>query len=546
MTAMRPGARKPVLSYGPDAGVSPMSRRTLPASVLEPQIHGGMNSSVEEIDKALASHRDNAFAHLKARRFAEAHAEFTHALRLVSWAQEAVPNFRISLAVVTGLLYPYGALLIRREEFAAAAHHLDQARQYLQAFESKNLLKSRVQLRQYCTLTRRRVDLECAYLALRQRDYALAITQITRLLKTLSPRGGDLAFQRVRTSAFLILAKVDYEQRRYRAADTQVRKSVAVYSHHDDAETLGALIHSRLLFAEGKFADALPAAISGCQRALDRPGIPYSHETSTPAQVTAFLHAVEQAQRDARIWARMMPDEREEIGEFFVVLGAVLHAQAQTPLALRCLLVAGALLPQADQIDIPEFAHLMRSLGEQACHDPTAFAALGTLLMDPLVWQRWEFLEVIVEACGQIPLFPALACLVAVKSVLPQNLPPDTYGLLDEIQTDLEARFGIPGQTAMRLAMRLLSKHSVRFFLRGPITREAVPRCVELIVATVHHWQLAEVGMADPIPSTPEMEALTDLIEEALLKHALTTENDQSSRLDSLKNILTTPVRGLL
>ena len=333
MTAMMPGERKHVLSYGPDVGLSPVNRRTIRSPVLELQIHGNLRSSVEEIDKALASHRDNAFAHLKARRFAEAHAEFTHALRLVSRAQEAVPDFRISLAIVTGLLYPYGALLIRREEFAAA-HHLDQARQYLQAFETKNLLKSRAQLRQYCTLTRRRVDLECAYLALRQRDYALATTQITRLLKTLSPRGGDLAFQRVRASAFLILAKVDYEQRRYRAADTQVRKSVAVYARHDDAETLGALIHSRLLFAEGKFADALTTALSGCQRALDRPGIPYSRETSTRAQVAAFLRAVQQAQGDPVLWARVMPDEQEEIGEFFIVLGAVLQASAQTEHAL--------------------------------------------------------------------------------------------------------------------------------------------------------------------------------------------------------------------
>jgi tetratricopeptide (TPR) repeat protein len=545
MTAMMPSERKHVLSYGPDVGLSPVNRRTIRSPVLELQIHGNLQSSVEEIDKALASHRDNAFAHLKARRFAEAHAEFTHALRLVSRAQEAVPDFRISLAVVTGLLYPYGALLIRREEFAAAAHHLDQARQYLQAFETKNLLKSRAQLRQYCTLTRRRVDLECAYLALRQRDYALATTQITRLLKTLSPRGGDLAFQRVRASAFLILAKVDYEQRRYRAADTQVRKSVAVYARHDDAETLGALIHSRLLFAEGKCEDALAVAVSGCQRALDRPGIDYAQETSAPAQVATLLHAVQQAQRDPQLWARVMPDEREEIGEFFVILGALLQARAQTEQALHCLLVAGTLLPQADQIDIPEFAHQMRSLGEQASHNPLAFGTLGTLLVHPLVLSRWEFVEAAAEALGQLPLFPALACLAAVKSVLPQNLPRDTYGLLDEIQVDLEARFGIPGHIAIRLGMRVLSKQSVRFVLRTPIPQETAPRVAELIAAAAHHWRLAEVGMADPNPFTPETEALTDLIEEALLEHGLTTENDQSTRLDSLKNILNKPLRSL-
>lgn len=517
MTAMMPSERTHGPSYGPDAGLSPVNRRTIRSPVLELQRQGNPQPSVEEIDKALASHQDNAVAHLKARRFAEAHAEFTHALRLVSWAQEAVPDFRISLAVVTGLLYPYGALLIRREEFAAAAHHLDQAQQYLQAFETKNLLKSRVQLRQYCTLTRRRVELERAYLALRQRDYALATTRITRLLQTLAPRGGDLAFQRVRASAFLILAKVDYEQRRYRAADTLVRKSVAVYARHDDAETLGALIHSRLLFAEGKFTDALTTALGGCQRALDRPGIPYTHETSIPARVAALLRAVRQEQGDPVRWARVMPDEQEEIGEFFVVLGVALQASAQTEHVWQCLLMAGTLLPQADQVEIPEFAQLTRILGTQARHDPLAFATLGSLLAHPVVLSRWEFLEASAEALGQLPLFPALICIAALRSVLPKNLPHDTYGLLDEIEAELQARFGLPGRTAVQLSVRVLSQRSVRFVLREPIAQETVPRVAELIAAAAHDWQLTEVGMTDPNPSTPELEALTDLMEETLL-----------------------------
>ena len=115
----------------------------------------------------------------------------------------------------------------------------------------------------------------------------------------------------------------------------------------------------------------------------------------------------------------------------------------------------------------------------------------------------------------------------------------------DVFQAELEVRFGIPGQIAMQLKVRVLSQHSVRFLLRGPIAQESAPRFAELIAATVHHWRLAEVGMADPNPFTPETEALTDLIEEALLEHGLTTENDQSSRLDSLKNILNKPIRSL-
>jgi tetratricopeptide (TPR) repeat protein len=486
--------------------------------------------SAEEVDKALASHKDSALIHLKARRFAEAHAEVAQALRLVHWAQEAVPDFRISLAVVTGLLYPYGSLLIRQEKFATAAHYLDQARQYLRYFEAKNLLKRRAQLRQYCTLTRRGVELERAYLALRQRDYVRAIAQATQLVKSFSSGCEARAFLRLRASTYLVLAKAYYEQRDYRAANTQVARSVTIYPRHEDAETLQALIQARLFFAEGKREDALAVALQGCQRALDRPGINYAPETSAPDQVAAFLRAVQQAQRDPQFWARVMPDEREEIGEFFVVLGALLQARAQTEQALHCFLVAGTLLPQADQIDIPEFAHQMRSLGEQASHDPLAFGILGTALVHPLVLRRWEFLEAVVETLGQFPLFPALTCLSAVKAVLPQNLPRDTYGLIDEIQTELEEKFGISGHTAIRLGTRVLSKHSVRFFLRGPIDRETAPRLAGLIAATAHHWQLAEVGMADPNPSTPETEALTDLIEEALLHHGLTMEDEQNTR----------------
>lgn len=489
-----------------------------------------MASSVEAIDKALASHRDNALAHLQARRFAEAHAEFVQALRLIYWAEEAVPDFRISLAVVTGLIYPYGALLIRKEEFVTAAHYLDQARQYLRYFEAKHLRKGRAQLRQYCTLTRRGVELESAYLALRQRDYARATAQATELVKRLSHSNEARAFQRLRASTHLVLAKADYEQRRYRAADAHVMRSLMVYPQHEDAETLRALIQARLLFAEGKREDALATAISGCQRALCRPGIDYAQETSTLAQVAACLRAVQQAQRDPQLWARVMPDEREEIGEFLVALGAVLQARAQTEQALQCLLVAGTLLPPADQIDIPEFARLMRLLGGQARHDPLAFGTLGTVLVHPLVLRRWEFLEAATEALGQLPLYSALSCLAALKAVLPKNLPRDTYGLIDEIQVDLEARFGIPGQIAIRLAMRVLSKHSVCFLLRGPIPRETAPRFAELIAAAAHHWRLAEVGMADPNPSTPEMEALTDLIEEALLQRGLTMADEQNTR----------------
>lgn len=501
------------------------------APVLESLLGGKRQCSVEEIDKTLASQSDTALAHLTARRFAEAHAEFAQALRLVLWAREAVPDYRVSLAVVSRLMYPYGALLIRREDFTTAAHYLDQARRYLQYFETQGLLKNRAQLRQYCALTRKRVALESAYLALRQRDYDRASAQVTQLLKNPAGKGEDLLLQRLRASAYLILAKVHYEQRRYGAADMLVRKSMTLYSRHDDGETFGALIRARILLAEGKYSDALTTAISGCQHALERPGIPYTHETSAHAQIEAFLLAVQQAHCDPQLWARMMPDEREELGEFFVVLGTALQqASAQTEHAAHCLLIAGTLLPPAEQIDIPEFARLLRSLGQQARHDPLAFDALAMLTVHPLVLSRWEFVEATVETLGQLPVFPALASIAALKTALPQNLPRDTYGLIDAIHADLETRFGISGRTALCLGMRTMEKLTVRFFLKGAISREIVPRVAELIAATAHDWQLAEVGMADPTPSTPELEALTDLIEEALLPCGLTVEDERNTR----------------
>ena len=192
--------------------------------------------------------------------------------------------------------------------------------------------------------------------------------------------------------------------------------------------------------------------------------------------------------------------------------------------------MAGTLLPQADQIDIPEFAHLTRILGDR--RDTTRWRLQPWELCWCIHWccVAGSSSKLIAEALGQIPVYPALACIAALKSVLPENLPRDTYALIDEIQAELEARFGIPGQTAVRLGMRVLSKHSVSFLLRGPITRETAPRCAELIAAAAHDWRLTEVGMADPNPSTPEMEALTDLMEEALLQRGLTVQMNRHTR----------------
>lgn len=66
----------------------------------------GPVSTQEAIDKELESYRARALACLKARRFAEARAEFAQAFLLLRHAQRTNAGFALSLPVVTGLAYP--------------------------------------------------------------------------------------------------------------------------------------------------------------------------------------------------------------------------------------------------------------------------------------------------------------------------------------------------------------------------------------------------------------------------------------------------------
>lgn len=482
----------------------------------------GPVSTQEAIDKELESYRARALACLKARRFAEARAEFAQAFLLLRQAQRTNAGFALSLPVVTGLAYPYGALLIRLEDFAAAERYLTEARQCLQQFEARALFKGRQQVRQYCRVTRGGVDLECAYLALRQRAYTEAIDQATRLYARLERGKEAPAFRRLRANTLLVIGHAHYVQRHYKEAHARAVRALALEPSQEDAETLFSLAHARLLSTEGKYTDALTVALAGCRRFVQRLKIECIAEATCSTQVQTLVQAIQAARQNPQIWRGVMPDEREQIGEFLVILGMLLHARAHTADALQLFLLAGALLPQAEVIAIPEFEHLTRALGARALREPLAFVTLETLLTHPLVRSRWEFLEAVLEAIGRTPLSPALACVAALKAALPPSLPPDTRALVEEIQADLENAVGIAGHTAAMLGLRVLSDTSARFVVRAPFPREGLDVVVNLIIAIAHHWKLATIGMADPQPSTPATEALTDAVEEGLIQRSLT------------------------
>jgi hypothetical protein len=180
-------------------------------------------------------------------------------------------------------------------------------------------------------------------------------------------------------------------------------------------------------------------------------------------------------------------------------------------------------------MDIPEFELLTRELGEQAQREPQAFATLETLLTHPVVLQRWEFLEAVVEALGRVPLGPALASVAAFKTRLPRNLPADTRALVEEVQTDLEQALQIDGATAGRIGIQVLSNTSLRFVVKAPFAWDKRGAMLDLMEAVIRRWRLQEAGMAEPEPSTPETEYLTDVLEDGLVQRFTTPATSHMS-----------------
>ena len=495
----------------------PPNKETRPALPSERQARGSLFAHAE-LEQRLRAYKQQALACMEARRFAEARDQFACAVDLIRRALETVPDLTCNLALIADLCYHYGALLTRLEDFVTAARYLTRARNYFCRLETRALLKGSRRTYQHFRLGKERVELESAFLALRRRAYPQALTQAARLLLVSSQHTAPPQFRRLRACAHLVRAWAYYECRQYREAQEQVTRARNVDRTCEEAEPLFALTQAHLLHAAGKDEDALAAGIAGCQRLLRRLEIACSEAASWPAQLNAVVETLCGVRREASLRARLMPGEREELGHFCVVLGALQHARGQISQALSFFLLAGSLLPQADVLDIPEFELLTRELGERARRDPQAFATLQALCTHPEVRQRWEFLEATVEAVGRVVLGPALATIAALKTRLPGKLPMDTRALLEEIQKDLEQGLQIDGETAGTIGIQVLSNTSVRFVVTASFTRDKLGVMLDLMEAVVRRWQLAEAGMADPEPSTPETETLTDDLEEGLVQ----------------------------
>jgi tetratricopeptide (TPR) repeat protein len=489
----------------------------------------GSSCEDPELEQILLTCTEQALILIKARRFAEARAQFELAVSRVRRTQETIPNLHLNLLLFARLLSHYGALLIRSGEFAAAGLYLAQARECLDRLTVKALLKGAWRARHRLRMSKGVVDLEHAYLALRRRAYPQALALATRLLSSHAQNSDAQNFQWLQANAHLVMGWAHYEQRQYPQARAQVIQALALEPALEEAEPLDALTQIRLLHAAGRDEEVLAKGIAGCQRLLSQLGIDCPDAATQPAQLHALMRAVSAAQRTPPVWARVMPEEREEIGEFLVVLGVQQHAQGCTTQALDLFLLTGSLLPPADEIDIPEFELLTRELGEQARREPRAFATLRTLLRSPHVLQRWEFLEAVAEAVGRVPLGPALASVAALKARLPGTLPADTRALIREIQTDLERTLQIDGETARTIGVQVLSNTSVRFVVTTAFPLDKRRVLLDLMEAVIHCWQPKEAGMADPEPSTPETEYLTDVLEDDLVQRFTTPATSHMS-----------------
>ena len=150
-----------------------------PALVPAPYARGRCEDPA--LEQTLLTCTEQALTLITARRFAEAHAQFELAVSRVRRTQETIPNLRLNLLLFARLLSHYGALLIRSGEFAAAGFYLAQARKCLDRLTVKALLKGTRRTRRRLRMGKGVVDLEQAYLALRQRAYPQAIAQAAQI-----------------------------------------------------------------------------------------------------------------------------------------------------------------------------------------------------------------------------------------------------------------------------------------------------------------------------------------------------------------------------
>ena len=462
---------------------------------------------------------------MQERRFAEARGQCEQALALIQSAHERLPGLQMNLLLLADTLYCYGALLVRLGIGVTAVHMLERAREYFCRLEHKALLKGPRRTYQQFKIRKGLVDLEYAYLSLRQADYSRALSQGAQLLKGQRKTEESPQVRRLLAGTHWLMGWARYKQSSYTAAQGHAERALKLDGTLEEIRTLNVLIQARLLYATGVYEQAFSVGLAGCHQLLDRLDIDLGAQNcggEEGAGADKLLHAIETALHDRQRWSRILPDEGEELGAFLHVLGAVQYGQGRHKQAFDFLLLAGSLLPQAETLDIAEFELLARGLGERAQREPLAFTTLASLVGHPCVSGRWEFLEVLLEALGQVSVGPSLALVWRLKTQLTapllHALPQATKDLIATIQTDLEQAVQVDGQTAALLKMRVLSDTSVRFALTAPFPQKQLPSVLSIIQGVIQQWPLTQVGMDTPEPATPETEQLTDLLEENLVQ----------------------------
>ena len=277
-----------------------------------------------EIEQTLIKHREVAFSLTKARRFRDANAELEAAVRALGSAQKSTRVLRLSIPLLGKLYYQHGALLLRLHAFHAAAEALHQARACFRHLETKTLLRGPRKFRHSFRVSRVVVDLEMAYLRFRQRQYHQAEELLSQVLAAQFPLDIPCDRNRIHLGAHLILGWIDYANRRYEHAAERACRAQSFNIDFEGVTSLATLAQARILIGAGKLADAYDLCVTDCRRLLHTvgllsPDVP-DVTTACPAESILSILAVVSAARLQSGQTEVLPEEREELAEFLIVL----------------------------------------------------------------------------------------------------------------------------------------------------------------------------------------------------------------------------------
>jgi tetratricopeptide (TPR) repeat protein len=213
----------------------------------------------------------------------------------VRQAFNTIPTLQLNLLSFARLLSLQGALLTRLEEFSAAAFAFAQARVCLNRLMAKALRQGFRRTHRSLRIRLGVVDLELAYLALRQRAYAQALDRAARILKHTAQNGDAQNVRWLRANAHLVVGWAYYEQRQYQEAREQVTRALALAPALEGAETLDTLTRLRFLRLARKDEEVLAVGVAGLQRLVSQVGVDCPHETTPLTHLHALMRAISAA-----------------------------------------------------------------------------------------------------------------------------------------------------------------------------------------------------------------------------------------------------------